>query len=61
MTGRERKEVTGSVQCCVVEIFHSDKAIMIVPEGKEVRGSVQCCAMEIFHSGKANMTVHEGK
>ena len=34
MTSCEGKEVTGPVQCCAVERFHSGKASMTVHEGK---------------------------
>ena len=61
MTGREGKEVTGSVHYCVVNKCDCGKVSMTSREGKEVTGSVQCCAVNKCHCGKANMIVHEGK
>ena len=56
MTGDEGKEVTSSVQYCVVNKSHCGQTSMIGDEGKEVTGSPQYCAVKQSPCGKASMT-----
>ena len=60
MTGREGKEVTGSVQCCAVNQCDCGKASMTDHEGKEITCSVQYFAANESECGNDSMTGHEG-
>ena len=61
MTSHEGKEVTSSVQCCVVNECHCRKASMTGHEGKKVTGSVQCYVVNKCHYVTASITGREGK